>query len=173
MPLRKPDPAKNCEICGSLLTRKRFNGRLEDYSVFLRRRRCSQSCANSKLIINDDTYLWRARRHRKEACETCGTSLRLNIHHKDRDRRNNDLVNLQTLCASCHLKLHWREDREKRLAAGPQKKKRHCVTCGAVHYKKGSQTCGKVCMRALMSKRAHDRELGKSALRHMLGGVPS
>jgi hypothetical protein len=163
MPLRKPDPVKSCEICGEPLFRKRFNGRLEDYNVFLKRRRCSQSCANARLIVNDDTYLWRARRHRKAGCETCGTSLRLHVHHKDRKRANNNPDNLQTLCSSCHLKLHWREDREKRLAAIPQKKERHCAICGAVHYKKGVQTCSAPCMRTLMSRRAYERYRGKAS----------
>jgi hypothetical protein len=39
------------------------------------------------------------------------------VHHIDRNPANNDPVNLLTLCSTCHLKLHWREDREKRMAA--------------------------------------------------------
>jgi len=115
---QKPDPVKFCEICGVKLERKRYNGRLEDRGVFLRRRRCSQACANSRPEpTSADTYHWRARKYRKDACEQCGSPEKLHVHHKDRDRTNNDPVNLATLCDSCHLKLHWREDREKRMAA--------------------------------------------------------
>jgi hypothetical protein len=117
---RKLDPIKHCEICGMEMTRKRYNGRLEDRGVFLRRRRCSQACANSRQEVKKDTAHWRARQHRKpmcEMCEMCGTATDLHVHHVDRDPWNNDPANLRTLCSSCHLTLHWREDREKRLAA--------------------------------------------------------
>ena len=39
-------------------------------------------------------------------CEKCGSSKKIVIHHKDRNRRNNDINNLQAFCNSCHLKLH-------------------------------------------------------------------
>lgn len=108
----KPDPDKVCAACGVVLARKRFaSGRLEDRGVFLRRRHCSQSCANSRNEVGASAYHWRARKHRSLACETCGTSEGLHVHHRDRDRTNNDPANLATLCGSCHLKLHWREDR--------------------------------------------------------------
>lgn len=41
---------------------------------------------------------------RKKACEMCGKETSLNVHHKDGDHKNNDLVNLMWLCTSCHLK---------------------------------------------------------------------
>lgn len=115
----KPDPAKDCETCGAPLTRKRFqSGRLEDRSVFLRRRFCSIRCSSTKATLTSkDAHHWRARRHRKSACEKCGTTTNLHVHHVDRDHTNNDPSNLRTLCSSCHMKLHWQEDREKRVAA--------------------------------------------------------
>lgn len=123
----KTDPVKHCEICGVPMERKRYNGRLEDRGVFLRRRRCSQACANSKIEVTKDAHHWRARRHRKPACEECGTVRNLHVHHVDRNHANNNPANLRTLCSSCHLRLHWREDREKRLAAA----KRAAATAAA------------------------------------------
>jgi 5-methylcytosine-specific restriction endonuclease McrA len=41
----------------------------------------------------------------------------LHVHHKDRNPASNQSENLEVLCASCHLKLHWSEDRENRLEA--------------------------------------------------------
>lgn len=155
----KPDPIKHCEICGELLVRKRYNGRLEDRGVFLRRRRCSQSCANTRLeLTSKDAHHWRARKHRKPACEECGAIKRLHVHHKDRDHTNNDPGNLATLCDSCHLKLHWREDREKRLASNPFVKAQRpsiCAICGGEFYPrwKKIQTCSPACKSALLSKR--------------------
>lgn len=116
----KQDPERSCETCGTPLFRKRFaSGRLEDRGVFLRRKYCSLSCASTKETVVKDTHHWRARKHRKPICEECEATEGLHVHHLDRDTANNDPSNLATLCASCHLKRHWREDREKRLASNP------------------------------------------------------
>lgn len=113
----KADPIKLCKICGALLVRKRFNGRLEDRTRFLSRKTCGQSCGNSRTTVQVDSHRWRARQiHKATACE-CGATTKLHVHHKDRNPANNDPANLQTLCSSCHLKLHWREDRAERIAA--------------------------------------------------------
>ena len=109
-------PDKTCETCGKSFNRKRFIGRLEDPARYLSRRNCSQSCGNSKKEVTRDALHWRARKHRAETCAECGTTEGLHVHHVDRNPENNNPANLMTLCASCHLKLHWREDREKRLA---------------------------------------------------------
>lgn len=118
----KEVPLKFCPRCGKRLERKRYNGRLEDRSVFLRRKFCSLSCANMRDDLSKDGYHWRARQHRKESCEECGTAEKLHVHHVDRNPANNELSNLRTLCDSCHLLLHWREDREKRIAAMRRRK---------------------------------------------------
>ena len=45
---------------------------------------------------------------RGQACEHCGTTtwlgqpINLEVHHKDGDRTNNSLENLQLLCPNCH-----------------------------------------------------------------------
>lgn len=41
-------------------------------------------------------------------CEECGYNniLALEVHHKDRDRTNNELDNLQILCCNCHTIKH-------------------------------------------------------------------
>ena len=112
-----PTPDKNCETCGTPMQRKRYGKRLEDRGVFMRRRHCSQKCANTRKEVVKDTLHWRARQHKKEACTECGTRESLHVHHIDRNPANNDPSNLETLCASCHLLLHWREDRDVRMAA--------------------------------------------------------
>lgn len=115
---QKADPEKSCVVCGEPLTRKRFaSGRLEDRGVFLRRTHCSQRCANTRSTVTKSAHHYRAQKHREETCEECGTTSALHVHHKDRNPSNDAVENLATLCGSCHLKLHWREDRERRLAA--------------------------------------------------------
>ena len=116
-PIQYPD--KTCENCGKTFNRKRFNGRLEDPTRYLSRRNCSQSCGNSKKEVTRDALHWRARKHRAETCAECGTREDLHVHHIDRNVANNKPRNLLTLCSSCHLKLHWQEDREKRMASNP------------------------------------------------------
>jgi hypothetical protein len=39
-------------------------------------------------------------------CQRCGSTTKLNIHHKDKNRKNGDISNLELLCRSCHLKVH-------------------------------------------------------------------
>lgn len=109
--LAKRTPEKHCETCGAILRRNRFNGRLEDFGAFTRRRFCSLSCANSreKGGNSSTTYHRRAGKHRKTACEKCGrTHWRLHVHHKDETPANNLPGNLQTLCPSCHKLSHVR-----------------------------------------------------------------
>ena len=44
-------------------------------------------------------------------CRRCGRGdCMLQVHHVDMDRTNNDLTNLLTLCAACHLGLHGRRE---------------------------------------------------------------
>jgi HNH endonuclease len=48
------------------------------------------------------------RRTQPRQCTVCGIddSDVLEIHHKDRNRKNNKLENLIVLCANCHTKIH-------------------------------------------------------------------
>ena len=55
---------KYCEYCGKKLERKRYNGRLEDFGVFNRRKYCNKDCMRKAFIkvgINDNqSYLCRS-----------------------------------------------------------------------------------------------------------------
>lgn len=50
-------------------------------------------------------------------CEVCGSAEKLQLHHKDKNKENNQLSNIQLLCASCHGKAHGRP---KRLNSEPK-----------------------------------------------------
>jgi len=45
---------------------------------------------------------------RGEKCERCGynKSKILQVHHKDRNRKNNDFKNLEIICPNCHYEIH-------------------------------------------------------------------
>lgn len=40
------------------------------------------------------------------SCEICNRQEHIQIHHKDKDRSNNDEQNLQVLCIHCHQSIH-------------------------------------------------------------------
>ena len=42
------------------------------------------------------------------ACAACGSVKKLNVHHKDRNRKNNDYSNLEVLCPNCHSIEHMK-----------------------------------------------------------------
>jgi len=112
-------PKKLCEHCGILLTRKMFNGRLEDATAFIRRKFCSLTCANSKRTpLTKHGYSWRARKHLKMCCEACGWTTSLHAHHIDQDISNNHPSNIQTLCKHCHDFWHTTAKRLGRVTAG-------------------------------------------------------
>lgn len=111
MPLKNISEEKICPVCGKHFKRKRFGKRLEDYTRFQSRIYCSKSCSAHRR--KEDPQRSRgvfhrlAREHLKECCDICGSTEHLQIHHLDRNIKNNSPSNLRTLCQSCHMKLHW------------------------------------------------------------------
>lgn len=112
------EESKPCATCGAHMSRKRFGERLEDLSVFRKRRFCSLSCANTRQELTKHGYSWRARKHLKTSCEACGSGGVLEAHHVDQDRTNNDTANIQTLCSPCHDFWHATAKRIGRPIAG-------------------------------------------------------
>jgi hypothetical protein len=47
-----------------------------------------------------------ARAAHGDACERCGSTRYVEVHHKDENRRNSDPSNLEVLCRSCHARVH-------------------------------------------------------------------
>lgn len=110
MRIRKPEPEKYCLRCGERLHRKTFHGRLEDYGVFLRRKYCGLDCAIRTCRKESVTLAGlrsRAQKYRGQQCDSCGTTEKLNVHHRDLNPANNSAENLLTLCSSCHTRWHW------------------------------------------------------------------
>ena len=103
---RKQEPEKYCKTCGRQITRKRFNGRLEDLTAFRKRKCCSLTCANTKKVVSESGLRWRAGQLRKSRCEICGAQSRLHAHHIDGDITHNWQENIQTLCFDCHMAHH-------------------------------------------------------------------
>ena len=49
------------------------------------------------------------KRFKKKRCERCPSKGPLLVHHKDRNRRNSNPSNLETLCFPCHTREHKAE----------------------------------------------------------------
>lgn len=86
---------------------------------------CSRACANTyragikyKLgrplkdkVQNQRALKIRLIKERGVRCERCGYAKLeiLHVHHKDRNRKNNELENLELICPNCHYEEHYLE----------------------------------------------------------------
>ncbi len=101
-----------CVVCGKLILAQ-FN-----------KKTCSRSCANKnragikyKIGSPHDKVKYqkglklRLLEVRGLKCERCDYKKYeiLQVHHKDRNRSNNDLSNLQLICPNCHYEEHFLE----------------------------------------------------------------
>ena len=101
-----------CVICGKLI----LSG--------MNKKTCSRGCANvlrtgikykqnstrSKVKSYQSLKL-RLLMQRGKVCGRCGYNKHeiLQIHHKDKDRSNNNLDNLELICPNCHFEEHYLE----------------------------------------------------------------
>lgn len=107
-----------CVVCRTRLTRNKNGppgGFRRDGVLF-----CSLNCVSARVNghQNRGTYLQQARLFRKEACEACGSTEALTVHHCDADWKHNDPENLQTLCSPCHSFWHEAHRRTNRQVSG-------------------------------------------------------
>ena len=102
----------SCAVCGKLIMAQ------------LHKKTCSRGCANThragiKYHLNspkDKAKTLRAIKlrlisKRGGKCEKCmyNRTEILHVHHKDRNRENNDLSNLELICPNCHYEEHLLE----------------------------------------------------------------
>jgi 5-methylcytosine-specific restriction endonuclease McrA len=69
----------------------------------------SPSYIDGRSSISGDIWRKIAFLNKPRRCEICGKedeSRRIHVHHKDKNRDNNDLENLQVVCVECHNTLH-------------------------------------------------------------------
>lgn len=78
-------------------------------AIFVKRKYCDRLCMAQGMLVDNpsrQTCYHRARKWRKPACERCGSTKKLHVHHKDHDYKNGDPDNLETICEACHGKEH-------------------------------------------------------------------
>ncbi len=78
------------------------------------------------------SLLWHARKLKKKKCWYCGSNKFLQVHHKNENWRDNSPSNIQTLCRTCHLRLHMSGQLEPKFCSvnnckRPHKAKGLCV----------------------------------------------
>lgn len=104
---RKPEPTNVrgiCVICNTRLQKK--VGSQEKYKAF-----CSL-CDDKRFDLLEERRAYQTPyyKYKKDYCERCKfkavNKCQLDVHHKDRNHGNNDLNNLETLCANCHRLEH-------------------------------------------------------------------
>ena len=132
--IASPDPLKKCHHCSQTMIRKRYGKTLEDMGAFRRRKFCSRICMALAMTRPNPTR-WtvqkRVRRFLQTKCESCGTTHRLAIHHRDKNWQNNEPLNLATLCMSCHTSWHHKQG-----DILTRKLKPPCLVCGKPSYRR-------------------------------------
>lgn len=109
---------ENCKNCGKEITvTKSRKAKSKTGNLY-----CSKKCStivnnslfrkweNNPLFKNGGTKyrVFKLRNTKDPKCEKCSNDdIRvLQVHHKDKNRKNNKIENLQLLCANCHLIEH-------------------------------------------------------------------
>lgn len=95
-----------CRHCESLFFTSPYDAKNRLY--------CSRACTKkeSKLTWKASYTTVRSallRRNLIQSCDICGYAKipqLLGVHHKDHNRNNNELFNLQVLCPNCHSEVH-------------------------------------------------------------------
>lgn len=112
----------SCELCKKVFLKKKASIANSKSGLFF----CSRKCKDEgQKLINNLKNVWPAHYgtgdgvgdYRKIAfgfyenrCYDCGYKEYLQIlqvHHKDMNRTNNSVENLQILCPNCHMKIHY------------------------------------------------------------------
>ena len=108
----------SCENCDKQLYRTPNDFRKSKSNLFFCNRSCHASWRNRNLRIGENhpnwltgvtTYRKLMLKNSKELkCKNCNFVDKrvLIVHHKDRNRSNNDLSNLELLCRNCHYLEH-------------------------------------------------------------------
>ena len=105
---------RNCAYCGKPMERKRYhNGTLQSWQHYNAKKYCDRECMKKAFREKPKsgkswmTVHYHARNLKPEgACEVCGSTKNIDVHHIDGNPQNNDIMNLQRLCRSCHIKTH-------------------------------------------------------------------
>jgi len=112
----KPKPNVKCALCGKLFYKNKSDMRKSRTGLFFcckEHHNKAQRLGCMANILRPDwgegkgpaSYRRIAFLHNKAVCNRCGYKEYpevLHIHHRDRNRKNNSIENLEVLCPTCH-----------------------------------------------------------------------
>lgn len=112
--LGKERPRKACEFCGAIIVPRRQaggTGSLVLGNEWRRRKYCSLRCYGDAALARDNCKpsSGRKRAHRiyeATSCALCGSTHRVQRHHRDMNPKNNTQENVMILCQTCHVREH-------------------------------------------------------------------
>ncbi len=90
-----------CKFCGNEFL---------DKAKRLKAQFCSRQCSGLFIVATGEmNYVTKALIHYPSLCNRCGIDddMVLCVHHVDHNRKNNDINNLEVVCANCHHKHHF------------------------------------------------------------------
>lgn len=110
----------NCENCNMVIFKRKSSLINSKHKVYFCNRICKEKAQSLKgkcKIIrpnhygksnNFSFYKDLIKKTKNPKCSDCKESRRyiLVVHHKDSDRKNNNINNLEIVCANCHMKRH-------------------------------------------------------------------
>lgn len=110
---KKPRFTVQCVVCGTSISRPEVHLHKSGKNV------CGPSCRGAlhrRVRPKGAGYArkWLVGRRALSSCERCGYDVYkeiLVVHHKDRDRSNNDPTNFEILCPNCHAIEHLVESK--------------------------------------------------------------
>ncbi len=120
--LMPPEPNVKCELCGKEFYLNPSEQAGSKSGLFF----CSRAHKDQAQKVGgiqaiqpshygtgdpENTYRRIAFAVKPKVCERCGFNQEaaIVVHHRDRDRQNNDIANLEILCANCHAIEHLDE----------------------------------------------------------------
>lgn len=115
-----------CFICNKEIYRSQKELRKSESNNYFCGKKCQAIWRNKYLFSGINHANWKdgeasyrqalIRSNKEKLCLLCGISdfRVLAVHHKDKNRKNNDILNLYWLCHNCHyLVHHYKKDGEK------------------------------------------------------------
>lgn len=102
-----------CSTCGVIHKKETTKKYMKDFyqRTYVRKGYNQRGDKNNNWTGGIGTY---RRAVTKSDCIMCGSSKFVVVHHKDLNRYNNDVSNLECMCRSCHTRIHMKlRDAEK------------------------------------------------------------
>jgi len=140
--------SKKCLTCDNLIYTNPARLKIRKYCSPKCRRVESPKTDKNHNVFKSGIGIYRrwALNYYGEKCIKCESIEKIQVHHIDEDRENNDLSNLMVLCVSCHKKEHRTV------------KRGNCLKCGNVVKRVHGKYCSYFCRSQKNYEKIIDKE---------------